>query len=71
MPVINLKDYDNCKRLGHDWSGIPNAKDKIPVIEGETGKQTGTSYTSYCVRCNLDRVGYWMPKAYWKRPRNN
>jgi hypothetical protein len=76
MPVINLKDYDNCEKLGHDWSGIPdpvnNKLDRIPIIDGETGKPTGKySSTSYCVRCNLDRGGWRMPKTYWDREKLN
>ena len=69
MPVIKLKDYDNCERLGHDFSGMPSIKDTIDVIDSKTGGKTGESYTSYCVRCNLDRVGWKMPKSYWKRPK--
>jgi len=56
MPIINLNDYDNCEKLGHDFSGMPTEQDV---------KEIGFP-TSFCVRCNLDRAGWRMPNAYWK-----
>jgi hypothetical protein len=59
MVLINLKDYDNCEKLGHDFIGIPTEKDI---------QQIGFA-TSFCIRCNLDRAGWKMPKSFWKRPK--